>query len=198
VTGTCGGSLAGNTYTTGPITIDCAVTANFAVDTGISIPAGTHNNYTANLGDGVSVNFPQITGPCNVSKTVTGTPGIAPSGFRFVGTIYDISHTGCPVSGPITVTIPYNESLIPGPESNLRLFHWYGSAWDDITTSVNTANNTISGTTMSLSPFGAGYPYSGGGSYSTGANTNMIAFLAVMAIFLGVFLIRKKGPVRII
>ncbi|WP_181918734.1 S8 family serine peptidase [Wenzhouxiangella sediminis] len=29
----CGGSLAGNTYTTGSITADCAVTADFAIDT---------------------------------------------------------------------------------------------------------------------------------------------------------------------
>ncbi|MGN6519541.1 MAG: ExeM/NucH family extracellular endonuclease [Dokdonella sp.] len=39
VTG-CGGSLAGNTYTTGPITADCTVTANFAAD-GANPPAAT-------------------------------------------------------------------------------------------------------------------------------------------------------------
>jgi hypothetical protein len=188
VTGTCGGTLVGNTYTTNAVMADCTVMANFAADTSINIPTGTHNNYTTNLGDGVSVTFSQITGPCDVSKTAIGTPGIDPSGYRLGGTIYDISHTGCTVSGPIIVTMPYNESSVSGAESSLRLFHWDGSAWNDITTSVNTANNTISGTTMSLSPFGSGYPYSG---YPAGANIYVVVFLAFIAISAGVGLIKK-------
>jgi len=48
------------------------------------------------------------------------------------------------------------------PESTLRLLHWDTSltpdGWADITTSLNTATNTIVGRTTSLSPFviGAG------------------------------------------
>jgi hypothetical protein len=33
VGGTCGGSRSGNTYTTDPVTADCTVVANFAIDT---------------------------------------------------------------------------------------------------------------------------------------------------------------------
>ena len=48
------------------------------------------------------------------------------------------------------------------PESTLRLLHWDTSltpdGWVDITTSLNTASNIITGQTTSLSPFviGAG------------------------------------------
>lgn len=35
----CGGSLSGNTYTTGPVTSDCTVTVNFAVRPPVSVPA---------------------------------------------------------------------------------------------------------------------------------------------------------------
>jgi hypothetical protein len=195
VTGTCGGSLAGNTYTTNAVTGNCTVIANFTTDTGISIPAGTHNNYTANLGNGVGVTFSQITGPCIVSRSFSGTPpGSAPPGYRFAGNFYDISHTGCSTSGAITITIPYNESSISGPEANLRIFHWESLVWSDVTTSVDTVNNTITGTTTSLSPFGAGYPYSGG--YSTGVNIYMMTFLAFIAIFMGGFILRRNQRYR--
>jgi hypothetical protein len=94
------------------------------------------------------------------------------------------------MSGPITVTFPYNESSISGSEADLQLFHWESGAWRNVTTSRDAVNNTITGTTTSLSPFGAGYPYSGG--YSTGANIYLIAFLAFVAITTGVFFIKRN------
>ena len=33
MSGTCGGTLVGNTYTTNPVTADCTVDATFAIDT---------------------------------------------------------------------------------------------------------------------------------------------------------------------
>ncbi|HEY0634612.1 MAG TPA: FG-GAP-like repeat-containing protein, partial [Gammaproteobacteria bacterium] len=40
VTGTCGGSLVGNTYTTAPITVDCTVIANFMPSYTVSTTSG--------------------------------------------------------------------------------------------------------------------------------------------------------------
>jgi photosystem II stability/assembly factor-like uncharacterized protein len=164
------------------------------------VPSGTYSPYTVDLGDGVLVTFSQITGPCSITKTIaTSPPGPAPSGYKFVGTFYNITNSGCPTSGPITVTIPYNESLVPVAETSLRLFHMENSTWHNVTHSVDTGSNTITGQVTSLSPFGIGYPYSsgsggsgGGGGYSTGANENMIALIAILAISAGVLLIRKR------
>jgi hypothetical protein len=56
VTG-CGGSLAGNTYTTGPITADCTVAANFAADGGsplLTVDLSVANQITVSATSGVS------------------------------------------------------------------------------------------------------------------------------------------------
>jgi hypothetical protein len=57
VTG-CGGSLAANTYTTGPITADCTVTANFAADGGggalLTVDLSVANQITVSATSGVS------------------------------------------------------------------------------------------------------------------------------------------------
>lgn len=59
-------------------------------------------------------------------------------------------------SGPITIGISYDPS-IPNPQ-NLKLFHWYGGHWDDVTTSVDTTNHIVYGQVTSLSPFFIGDP----------------------------------------
>ncbi|WP_220484385.1 beta strand repeat-containing protein, partial [Dokdonella fugitiva] len=44
VTGTCGGNLAGNTYTTNAVTADCTVIASFAIDTHVVTPSVSGGN----------------------------------------------------------------------------------------------------------------------------------------------------------
>jgi len=64
--------------------------------------------------------------------------------------------------------------------------------------SVDTGNNTITGRVTSLSPFGLGYSTasgssggSGSGTSRTGANENMIALIAILAMSAGIFILRK-------
>ena len=100
------------------------------------------------------------------------------------------------------ITFPYNGSAIPsGKEKTLKLFHWKNNGWEDCTILLDKDNNKITGRVTSLSPFGMGYSTSGSGSsdngsssssYSTGANENMIALIAILAILAGVFLLRKR------
>jgi LPXTG-motif cell wall-anchored protein len=54
----------------------------------------------------------------------------------------------------------------------------------------DTVNKTITGQVNSISPFVIGDPTPSG--YSTGANTNMIALLAMIAISCGLFLLRRQ------
>jgi hypothetical protein len=70
VTG-CGGTLAGNTYTTGPITVDCTVTASFAPG-----PATYTVTPSAGANGSISPSTKQVV-PYNsvISFTVTPNPG---------------------------------------------------------------------------------------------------------------------------
>jgi hypothetical protein len=38
-------------------------------------------------------------------------------------------------------------------EGSLRMLHWNGSSWDDVTTTLNTGTDMLCGVTTSLSPF---------------------------------------------
>jgi len=219
MSGTCGGNLVGSTYTTNPITANCSVTANFnpsdsnqslprdknvEVQVPVSLPSG-------GLGT-VKVIFAQVTTGGTLSISATGTPlgGGPPTGFKFLGTYYNVTVTGgFSFSGDMYITFPYDGSSIPsGHENNLRLFHWRTSGgWEDCSYSLDTTDNTITGRVTSLSPFGMGYYSSsgggtggggtgGGGTYTTGANENMFALFTILAIIAGVFLLRKNWRIR--
>jgi len=208
MSGTCGGNMVGNTYTTNPITTDCTVTATFnptgssqtlppdnnvQVPVNVSLPSG--GSTTANI------TFTQVNTVGTLSVTATNTaPSGQPSGFKFLDTYYDVTYTGS-FSGYIYITFPYKASSVPsGSEQDLRLYHWPSSGGrEDCTYALDTNNNTITGRVTSLSPFGIGYLYStttnsGGSSsgHSTGANENMIALIAILSIAGGVFLLRRR------
>jgi len=211
MSGTCGGNLVGNTYTTNPIIKDCSVTANFnrpgsgqslEVQVPVSLPSGGSAT--------VNVSFTQVTSGGTLSIAATNTaPAGQPSGFKFLGTYYNVTFTGS-FSGYIYITFPYDASSIPsGSEGSLKLYHWSTSGgWEDCTAPpVDTANNRITGRVTSLSPFGIGYSTSSGGNppapappapprYSTGANEDMIALITILAISAGVFILRKNRWLR--
>jgi len=222
MSGTCGGNLVGSTYTTNPITADCSVTANFnpsdsnqslprdknvEVQVPVSLPSG-------GLGT-VKLIFDQVTTGGTLSISATGTPlgGGPPTGFKFLGTYYNVTVTGgFSFSEDMYITFPYDDSSIPsGKEANLRLYHWRTSGgWEDCTYSLDITANTITGRVTSLSPFAMGYSTSSGGGtggggtggggtgggYSTGANENMIALITILAISAGVFILRKNRRIK--
>ncbi|MGN6518461.1 MAG: InlB B-repeat-containing protein, partial [Dokdonella sp.] len=81
VAGTCGGSLAGNVYTTGAIVADCTVIASFAIDTHTVAPSVTGGNGTISpstpqtVNHGATTSF-TLTPAANYHVgTVTGTCG---------------------------------------------------------------------------------------------------------------------------
>ena len=169
-------------------------------------PSGT--NVTVTFPNGTTVTYGNVVSSCSTNLSVVTTPDHnPPSNFRFIrGGYFDIA-TNCSYSNNITITIPYDPTDVQGGENNLKLFHWKNNGWQDCTVSVNTVNNTITGRVTSLSPFGIGYPYSGssggsgssgsvsGSQHGTGANENMIAF-AILAIFAGIFLLRRYRRFR--
>lgn len=81
----------------------------------------------------------------------------------------------------------YDENLVPGNEANLKMFHWDGIKWEDVTISVDTVNNTITGQVNSLSPFILGGP-----APATGINSSVLVALAIAGIGLGGLMIRRR------
>jgi hypothetical protein len=150
-------TLPGNWTCTGNGTVaPCSayLTASVLVPSGgtVSLP----------LTDGVSLTVASVTFPGTVTATTTAGPGAKVtlangSGFKTVpGTSYEITSSAV-TGGMTTVCIAYNPANVSVAENLLRLLHHNGSAWEDITTSVDTANNKVCGQTATLSPFVIGY-----------------------------------------
>jgi hypothetical protein len=121
---------------------------------------------------GITITFPEVTvsGFMNVTTTTNPQGGQPPSQYRFLGNYYELTTTST-YTGPVTVQFTYNDADVKGKESNLKLFHWDGMAWQNITVSIDTVNNIITGLSPTLSPFAIGEPLNspptveGGGPY---------------------------------
>ncbi|MGA2514537.1 MAG: pentapeptide repeat-containing protein [Candidatus Limnocylindrales bacterium] len=81
---------------------------------------------------------------------------LPPGGFQLATspTYYDITTTAI-YADSITVCLPYDPIAYPDP-SLVQLLHWNGTSWDDVTSSLDTTDNLVCGTTTSLSPFVVG------------------------------------------
>jgi len=125
---------------------------NTPAGSGVSVPL---NGGTEALA-GIDVTFSEVSGggSTTVITTTTGPP--APTGFKIVGLaelpLYFDINTDASYSGDLTVCIRYDESQVAGPEANLKLMQRV-DGFVDITTSVDTANNVVCGTTSHLSIF---------------------------------------------
>lgn len=112
-----------------------------------SLSPGQANNLISALFDSTNAN--------------RGTFGFGSSTASTAGDVYeiDISAITMGPDGEIIVTVPYDVSLLPSglDESDVRLFHWTGSEWEDVTISVDTSNDTVTGSLQSLSPVVAGF-----------------------------------------
>jgi hypothetical protein len=89
VTGTCNGTLVGNTYTTNAVNADCTVIANFAIDTHTVTPSVTGGNGTITpstpqtVNHGATTSFTLAPAANYHAGTVTGT-----CGGTLVGNVY--------------------------------------------------------------------------------------------------------------
>jgi len=101
---------------------------------------------------GVTITFDAVTTSGDTTVTSSAGPAL-PVGYQAAGLSFDI-HTTASYTAPIDVCFDY--SAVAGSiadESALALMHYEASAWQDITTALDTVNNVICGQTSSLSPF---------------------------------------------
>lgn len=146
-TSSCGGALAGDSFTTAPITADCSVTAKFLPITTFSAPSATGTGM-------ISASFTGGSG-CIFDPTpefipVTGNPksppaGSAPASVTFPHGLFDFSLVNCTESPTVTMTITYPTALPPGTQ------YWkYGPTPGNVTPHWYVLPATISGNTVTF------------------------------------------------
>jgi hypothetical protein len=118
-------------------------------------------DYEFVLGDGTRLTFDEITAP-GYTGSYRSLTGPALSGYAGVappdnGAYLNVMTTA-EYSGSISIEVDYTGWDTDTQESSLVMLHYDGDSWVDITASLDTASNTISGTTTTLSPFVVAYP----------------------------------------
>jgi len=128
----------------------------------------SNSSYTLNTPSGsnvlvslnnLNVTFSQVDGEGNTSATIYSEkqPGWGDHSFLKIGNYYDITLIDATSSGNITVELGYNPPAGIN-ESNVKLYHWNGTSWKDVTTYLYDGNNKVRGNVSSLSPFVVGVP----------------------------------------
>ncbi|HEY50369.1 MAG TPA: PKD domain-containing protein [Dehalococcoidia bacterium] len=145
--------VAGETYSYGAIGGDVFLAK---VSAWTNTPVGS--NVTVSL-ESSTITFPDVSesGTTTATTSTENPGGPTPSDYYVIeGNFVEITTTAN-YTGPVTVGLRYDESQVSDEES-LRLFHWNGSEWEDVTTSVDTVENIVYGQVASLSWFFIGEP----------------------------------------
>lgn len=86
--------------------------------------------------------------------TVLTNPPAPPIGYLAIpDTSYEVT-ASAPLVGKATVVLSFDPSTLHYPAANVRMMHYHGGKWVDVTTEVDVANSRVSGSTDSFSPFG--------------------------------------------
>lgn len=120
------------------------------VETPVGSPVTVHP-----CGSTVVFSAVSIAGTTSVTVSRDNPSHTMPGGFRVQGQFMNITTT-VTYQAPVIVGISYDPDT-PNPQ-NLRLFHWLGSRWVDVTTSVDTDNHIVWGVAERLSWWFVGGP----------------------------------------
>jgi hypothetical protein len=121
-------------------------------------PAGASIAVALNGGTGApggaSVTYAGVTEPGTTTLVAAATGPTPPAGYAFGDPLvyYEIATTAA-FTTPVQVCLNYAGVPAPSPESGLKLLHYEGGSWADVTTSLDTDANVICGESSSLSPF---------------------------------------------
>jgi hypothetical protein len=109
-------------------------------------------------GVAVALTFSSVTGAGATALTTTTTGPPAPKGFQLGNPpIYLDLNTSAKFTGSVALSLDYSSIRVVN-EDSLKLFHYENGAWVDVTTSLDTAKNTIYGRVTSFSLFALAEP----------------------------------------
>lgn len=141
VTGSCGGSLVGNVYTTNAITANCAVIASFAIDTFTVTPsvAGSHGTITPStpqsISFGATTTFTLAPDPSYLAN-VTGSCGGALAGNTYIT---------LPIHANCTVIASFLHVQASLGIDDARAYVRYGMTVNYLVTLLNNGETSLSG-----------------------------------------------------
>jgi len=119
-------------------------------------PTGTDITINS-VGTGLSATFSDVTNAGTTSVVASATnPGPNIPNFQFLNTFWKIS-TQASFTGSVIIGLSYDPSIAGQAESSLRVFHWDGTTWTDVTYSLDTVNKIIYAQVTSFSSFGIAY-----------------------------------------
>lgn len=124
------------------------------VVTGVNTQVGTPS--VVEPTPGCVVTFDEVT-EAGLTMISTGSTGpTLPEGYQPMPSdpveFSDITTTAV-YSGQIEICLTYEETDVTNNEDKVKLLHWDGVAWVDITSDLNTSTNVVCGVTSSLSTF---------------------------------------------
>jgi len=106
----------------------------------------------------ITLQFDQVTTPGTTTLEIADAGPAPPSGFKIGNPpIYYNLETNAVFSGEVTVCFHYDEAAVAN-ENRVKLFHFEGGHWTDITISRDTDANVVCGRTSHFSPFAVGEP----------------------------------------
>ena len=125
VAGSCGGALAGNTYTTNAVTAACTVEASFT-RTDVAVDLGSGESLTLDFSD--SSNCRLIPGSAQSESSSEPPSDIASA----IGKQVEFSLDSCAASESLSVTVDFGTALPEGAKAYKVL----GDSWIEITTAT--------------------------------------------------------------
>jgi len=142
VSGTCGGTLIGNTFTTNPVTANCTVVATFAINQySVSATAGANGSLNAGTPSPQTVNYgatTQFTFNANTGYHVAGITGCGVNYSNTSNAVTNYTATTGSITGDCTVSATFsinqytvfasagaNGSLDPGTPSPQTVNHGF-------------------------------------------------------------------------
>jgi hypothetical protein len=135
---------------------DCGGDLNRVIPASLAQIGSVVPNFLAGSGNGELSTIYSVLDSSGIAALVSQGLFSAPN-FLLPGTVtqlFDVNYSGT-FDGAIELSFNYDPSLLPSgfDEADLRVFHWTGTEWENLGGVVDAANNTITVTTNSLSPF---------------------------------------------
>jgi hypothetical protein len=121
----------------------------------VNTPAGTNVTVelTTTVGTTATVTFAEVSAFGETTLAASDNPPTLSDGYLQLGaTFYDLNTTAS-FTGTVTVCFSYDPASFTDPDA-VRLLHYDGSTWVDVTTSNDPVAGQVCGEVTSLSPFG--------------------------------------------